>query len=264
MPRVLCKKTGLTIQTAPRQTIWRIAKSSFGPLKPPWRSPPTVNRSDWGRYDVADHRTVYGASPLQACYAECLAALRPKFTMSSGPKLSELFPETDPLSDEMLLDTIKMEFEERQHMGVGKCPAGWRLERLIYRLQLPQHGWFINIETAQSIAAISANISEELAAYGVKALTVADLRGENRQVTTHIAEWLWHQTLWDGTLPHGIRFGSKYDSNWSCWATWLRAVDNGQSFNDEPTTADGGEEIKNPEHNEPLDTIATLFRIKVF
>lgn len=150
-------------------------------------------------------------------------------------------------------------------MGVGKIPAGWRLQRLLYRLQLPPSGWFVNIEASRSVATIWENIGSDLMALGLnEPLTVGHLRGENRKITTKVAEWIWHQRLSDGSLPHGIRYGSKHGNDLSCWAVWLRIVDAGGELCDEPTKADDGVEIKSPEHNRPLADVADMFGLKVF
>jgi hypothetical protein len=258
----VCAETGLLLRPAARQTIWRVAKLSYGALNPLPRVE-GADRSDWGRYDVAGHRTGYGASPREATYGEALASQRLKFT-HDAPTWQELFDDPPPPGVDSLLEAVEMEWKERGFMAPGTVPAGWRHDRLIYELRLPPTGWFIDIERAESIAAISRALKSELAVLGYERLTVGDLRSERRELTTTIAEWLREQVLDDGSLPHGVRFGSKHDSTWTCWAIWLRALDDGKPVTAEPTKANSGTEIKICDQNPELQRVVQLFDLKCF
>jgi len=253
----VCASTGMVLVPAAAGTVWRIAKTSYGALGPPQR-PLTGTRDGWGRYDAAGHRTVYGASTAQAAYAESLAVFRPKFTRD-GLMLSDLFDDAGHTS---LLDQVAAEWAEREHMPPGSLPAGWRSDRLLYQLSLPVTGWFVDVERAETIAALSAALGGELARFGLETLTTAHLRGDDRDVTTTVAGWIRDQVLDDGSLPHGIRFGSKHDSTWTCWAIWLRALDDGKDLTSEPTTAAAGLAIDDAAHNPDLNHVLTLFHLR--
>lgn len=257
----VCTSTGLAlVGTTPQQTIWRIAKTSYGPLNPPHRAG-TGSRLDWGRYDVPGHRTVYGAAPPQAAYAESIAFARPAFDAGTV-LMRDLFDDVDPLDNTPLFEVIDRQWADRDHQPPGLLAAGWRQERLIYELRLPETGWFVDIEAAVSVAAVAGGLGKELARLGLRTLTVADLRGPDRTVTTTIAKWVRAQTLDDGSLPHGVQFGSKHGSDWHCWAVWLRAVDDGKTLSEEPTQSDDGHEIQRRELNPPLAEVADLFQIR--
>lgn len=65
-------------------------------------------------------------------------------------------------------------------------------------------------------------------------LTLSHLTGDDRFLTTSIATVLREDvSLDDGTLPLGIEFISKHgkphDGTGTCWAYWMRDVDNGLS-----------------------------------
>lgn len=258
----VCARTGLLLRPAAQQTIRRVAKTSYGALNPQQRDG-IGDRSDWGRYDVAGGRTAYGASPREAAFGESLAAQRLKFTRIA-PTWQDLFDDAPPPGVTSLLQAVELEWADRQYMPPGTVAAGWRHERLVYELRLPASGWFIDIERSESIAVVSQGLKSELAALGLQTLTTGDLRGERRDVTTTIAGWLRGQVLDDGSLPHGIRFGSKHDSTWTCWAIWLRALDDGKPLSSEPTTSDSGVEIKGWEQNEELARVVRLFGLKCF
>jgi hypothetical protein len=255
----VCASTGLALVPSTGGTIWRLAKSSYGPLNPEKRKS-GGNSEEWGRYDVRQHRTVYGAQPIEASYAESLAFARKRMTLDQ-PQLRELFDDVDPADTTALLEAVQREWAERHHMLPGQLNAGWRYERLIHEIYLPADGWFVDIEASDSVAAASDAVGGALAALGVKNLTVGHLRGEDRRVTTAVAEWVWPLVLDDGSLPLGIRFGSKHGSDWTCWAVWLRAVDDDKP-SAERTTASPGTPVEDPEHNPPLQHICNMFHIK--
>lgn len=253
----ICARTGLVLRPAAQQVIWRVAKASYGALYVPPR-PEGSDRADWGRYDVAGHRTAYGASPPEAAYAEALASQRLTFT-HPAPAWGELFDDAPPSGAESLLQVVAREWHDRGYMAPGTVSAGWRHDRLIYELRLPDSGWFVDVEHEVSIRSISRALKGQLEALGLEHLALSDLRSERRELTTAIAAWLREQLLDDGSLPHGVEFGSRHDRAWRLWAIWLRRVDAGADVSAEPTKADGGRQIAARDENAELDRTARLF-----
>lgn len=70
------------------------------------------------------------------------------------------------------------------------------------------------------------------------------------------------RSLEDGSLPHGVKYPSKHGADWSCWATWLREVDDGKDIAAEPTKADYGPEMKDCAHNSDLRDVTRLFGLR--
>ncbi|WP_330359290.1 hypothetical protein [Mycobacteroides abscessus] len=159
------------------------------------------------------------------------------------------------------MDEVEKEWREAGHMRPGDIPAGWRRERLMHELSLPSSGWFIGIDYPESIAAVTDNLGPALSMAGITSLTTAHLHGENRDLTTSIATWVWDQILFDGSLPHGIVYSSKHGAGWRCWAIWLRAMDDGKPVTSEPTSANTGLEIRGPSHNKPFRRVCDLFNL---
>lgn len=268
LQRTICKRTGLAVVRTHEQTTMRIAKSSYGAMNPILRDE-TGDPREWGRYDVAGHRTIYSASPVEAAYAESLAVYRPAESLNKLT-LGELFDdETEP--GLTLGQAVADEWGHRFRTQPGYVPAAWRDERLVHKVALPPTGWVIDVEHANTIAALNGVLHPELAdllPHDRKYLTTSDLHGEDRRITTLVALWLRAQVLEDGSLPHGILYRSKHGTNWRCWAIWLRIVDDGsdpsKDIGREPTTLLGhGVPIEPPERNLPLKKIASLFRLDV-
>jgi hypothetical protein len=233
----------------------------MAPLKRPLDDDPR----HWGRYDVAGHSTIYVASTPEGAYAESLASQRIPNTLKTV-RLSDVFDDAESSdSPDTLIDAIHKEW---QHLFGGMTPGkivfGWRDARLEYPMTLPQDGWVVDIEASSSLAVINANIRSKLGDLGVDHLTAGDLRGEDRPVTTAIAGWVHAQVLDDGSLPHGIVYGSKHGTDYKCWAIWLRLVDDGKDATSEPTGASAGIQIRHPRHNPPLAKVAQHFGLTIY
>lgn len=266
--RIICKRTGLALVRTHEQTTVRIAKSSYGAMNPVLRDVAGDPR-EWGRYDVAGHRTIYSASPADAAYAESLAVYRPADSLHTLT-VGELF-EDEAEPGLTLSQVVAQEWGHRFRTQPGYVPAAWRDERLVHKVALPPTGWVIDVEHANTLGILNAALHDQLDGLlpdNRKFLTTSDLHGENRHVTTLIAQWLRSQVLEDGALPHGIQYRSKHGTNWRCWAIWLRIVDDGEDpskdIGREPTTLLGpGVSIAPPERNPPLRKVAELFRLDV-
>ena len=145
--RRVCSVTGLALIRSTGKSAWRVAKTSYGPLNPVPRQP-GADRSDWNRYDVEGSRTIYAAAPKAAAYAESLAWMRTGLDQSLG----QLFDRTaDDYFDggQDLLDEVENEWIQMGLHRPGTLNAGWRQRRALYRVGLPEVGWFIDIQDAE-------------------------------------------------------------------------------------------------------------------
>jgi RES domain-containing protein len=258
-----CDITGLRLVPADERAVTRIAKSSYGPLNPVLRRGGSGGRLSWGRYDVAGHRTIYAADPIEGAYAESVAAQRLAQSISALT-VGELFTENTGRDGlQQIHDLIQQEWAERNHMRLRNISASWREERLEYPLHLPQQGWFVDIEAPESISAIMKAMAGVVVASGREQLTIGDLRSTDRKLTTEIAAWIYGRILDDGSLPHGITYRSKHGNDWHCWATWLRAVDDGKPLESEPTKAEAGRDISPVAQNPCLERVARLFDVTI-
>ncbi|MDJ0318934.1 RES domain-containing protein [Pseudarthrobacter sp. PS3-L1] len=246
----VCGKTGLAIVDGPSQAF-RVAKESYGPLNPQERGLLSENRAQWYRFDTPG-RTVYAAEDAKTALLEALSWARMTAShVEYLKKTANFFGES--------LATIRKEVEEQWHanghMAPGWIPANWRDGRLLYTLSFEPGAW-IDISHADTLAALNTALGSLLYTVDVDdTLTLAEITGGHRQLTTLLSSWIRDQVLDDGSYPLGIRFPSKHGAidqgHGYCWAFWLRRADIG--LNDDVVSADTGTEIH---HDNPAYAFA--------
>lgn len=120
---------------------------------------------------------------------------------------------------------IQDDWTRNGNMVPGWLPANWRDGPLMYTLRISEPIRWVDLTAAESMAALNRNVGQQLdEAFGISAVTLATLTGEDRGATTAIAEWLREQVLDDGNYAAGVRAHSKYGGG-ICWAYWLRRQD---------------------------------------
>lgn len=102
----------------------------------------------------------------------------------------------------------------------------WQRSRSLYYVRMPIEGWWVAADHSATMAALTRNLPAELSALGVPFLTSGGLEGENRALTTVVAEWVRSVVLDDDSLPLGMSFESK-TLHGRCWAFWDRRADDG-------------------------------------
>jgi hypothetical protein len=109
-------------------------------------------------------------------------------------------------------------------MALGEVPADWRHRRLAVRV-MPVSGdairtiRFLDIEAAETRAALRLELGELLAFYGYSDLDVPTVRGADRRITRWIGRWAYEQRNADERLKFaGIRYLSRLSTEWECWA----------------------------------------------
>lgn len=174
------------------------------------------DRSTWHRYDLTGERTIYLASSMEDMYAEILQPLK----KPAPAPASAMFD--DAGDGETVQDLIAHDFAEDGKGPPHEIDLDWLLKRRLYTMLLPTAGWFIDAEHSNTIAYLNRHWPPVLLAKGLQQVTVAELRGEDRFVTSHLAETMARPRLQDQTRPIGLLYGSKLGSDWECWAVWLR------------------------------------------
>lgn len=208
--------TGLAITEGP-VTMYRVSvsRSGRGPLNPRLRpDDPAADRGAWSRFDTPG-LTIYGADRRETAFTESLAYKAPSARNYAG--LVELARDQGVSLDELLSEL------RAAGVPVDGMDPDWRMEREIYSLEFPNLPW-VDLTHPESVVAIKGS--------GIAAadrLSVADLTGDVRPLTTSVAQWIRSQELEDGRRPAGIRYPSKFgfaDGDY-CWAAFLDAANTG-------------------------------------
>lgn len=180
-----------------------------------------IHRQDWGRFDVLGE-TFYVAEDVETAYAEVLAA----FKLPNGAD--------DPLQDiadmygvprEVAVEWITEDWEmlEEHFIGFGGIPASWREARRVFEVTMDDPAWLVDVQHPATISALEGPaggpVARFLANQGITALTLSALTGDNRMVTTVLADVIRTTELHDGSAPRGVQFPSKHGGGW-CRAIW--------------------------------------------
>jgi len=230
----VCGLTRLRLVAPPPEWLYRVGRSKWGPMNPPQRDHGPAKA--WSRWDTPGGRTLYAAATAEAAFGEVVAYL--KESLPTAP-LSNFFDDVTPDETGLsLAGAVRAEMPNTpMHTAVN---AGWRDKRRLYRLTPPPTGWFVEICHADSVAALNAAANPPHPGR----LTLSDLTGEDRALTTKIARWVRMRVLDDGSQPLGIRYVSKHGSNLDVYALWLRQVDDDKDLSREPTKLKSEQLIK--------------------
>jgi hypothetical protein len=228
MDATVCTATGLNLIASSGQSIFRVAQTRFGPLKPPPRIPGQKPVEEWSRWDTPG-RTVYGCTTATGAFVEVIEYIRPD---PPATPLMELFDDVEPDDAETFAEQIARELPAHGAMQYRSIPQGWRQVRSLYELRLPHSGWFIDITGAESISALSEQLGPTLLTEcNIAQLTLSELTSSSekfKRLTTGIATWIRDTiVLDDGHRPHGIFYPSKWGSTLNNYAMWLRRKDDG-------------------------------------
>ena len=258
----VCARSGLELVDNPMLGNYRIARSSFGPLAPVLREPEldgSLDPAGWSRFDTVG-RTLYSTDERLTSFMELLAPYRTEINGARRALQKDADAMGVPLDKYWAM--VVADWDQAGTMRARWLPKAWRDGRVIYRLNYP-FGWWVDITSTSTLAALSAHLDSELTDLGVTGgLTVAHVTSDDRAITTLIAGWLRDTaTLFDGTQPLGVRFTSKHGhptgGTGTCWAYWMRATDAGL---DEPINIT--DEIAIAERDPDLKTAQEFCKIQ--
>ncbi len=170
----------------------RLAPSEF--------ASPAANRFDSlnGSYEV-----VYFGTTLEACFGEVLAPLRP---------------------DPEIADIVREDWDDSSNMAPGEIARDWRAKRLAVRVRPATDLPFLDVEAIETRELLRRELAVALSLLEVKDLDVSDIRSSDRRVTRLVSQWAWSQDLPNGEPRFaGIRYLSRLNSEWECWAIFERA-----------------------------------------
>jgi hypothetical protein len=190
---------------APPNGLWRVGRGAT-----PHRAHRVPNGTIGpNRFDAQDGTfdVLYFATELEGCFGETLARFRP-----------------DPLLRAALQD----EWREKGFMEVGAVPADWRHRRTAVRVEqisdspLP----YLDLDSVHTLLFLRNELALGLASLGVHDVDTAIVRSGDRRVTRLISSWAYNARDPETAEPlyAGIRYISRLNSEWECWAIFDRTA----------------------------------------
>lgn len=191
---------------APPDGIWRVGRGDTPHLP---RRPADGTVGD-NRFDSQDgtFNVLYFASTLEGCFGETLARFRP------APHLRAL---------------LQADWRDNGFMEVGAIPADWRFHRTAVRVveaqaqaQAPLP--FLDLDAVETLQFLRYELALGLGSLGVHDMDTSVVRSGDRRVTRLISSWSYNATdpVTDEPRYAGIRYASRLNSEWECWAVFDR------------------------------------------
>lgn len=216
-----CSVTGLgLLGAASDHDVLRVAKDRSGALtgypNEHVGQLPSSMPEKRGRFDTLGS-TLYFADSRTCAYAEVLTGFRKKRDAVARAVANAGY--TGAQVDEFI-DTVIEQAHENGRNPPWAIPVAWQMDRSIYEVRLPSQGWWVVIDhpdTLQALAALAPQLGLVFS---------GDIEGEDRALTTSIAQEIRDAMLDDGSYALGIHFRSKTRMG-RCWAYWDRRTDAG-------------------------------------
>lgn len=203
------------------QTAYRVQENGYPAISAVSRGRAT-DRGTWNRYDTSG-TTVYLADNAACAFQETISPFKRRLgSVDPWQKDADALG----MSLEEFYDAVASDWEERQFMYTGTLPRRWREARSLHLVSLPKHGWWVDIEDAESLSALEKSMPHLIAGAGVLQLDRSQALSLNRQLTTMLAEQVRASTLFDGSRAIGMVFGSRHGGGTN-YAVWLRHHDDG-------------------------------------
>lgn len=223
----VCPDTGLYLVPARGEIGWRVGKEKY--VRSSGILSVRVNEhvgpladdvpDERGRYDTLG-RTVYFGKTAQASFAEVLQDIRRKRLAQEADASAAGY------AFEEYVDTVNIQADENDVDRAWAISGKWQVDRCLHKVAMPSAGWWVRADHHATINQVATDLAAPLREMKVDLLTLGDLGGETRGVTTLIAEHIRNQNLFDGSRPLGIEFPSKTGYG-TCWAWWDRRADDG-------------------------------------
>ncbi|WP_180814791.1 hypothetical protein [Kocuria flava] len=179
-------------------------------------------RQDWGRFDIVG-QTLYLADSVDAAFRESLAPFRQKL-IDTGTSFDKAARALGVSTEEFAVE-LRKEWDQLGHMAPGSVPASWRKKRCRYEVVIDAPGWWIDISDACTMSVLNKWAVEQRLG---RVLTLSDVTGEDRTITTPIAQYLSSLVLDDYSAAMGLSYLSKHGSS-RCFAYWVRPTEKGSA-----------------------------------
>lgn len=187
--------------TPPKDGVWRVGRKD-NPVAFSKPESPSLGEeiSPRNRFDdlLGNMPTSYYSSTAEGAIAETAVPLRTK------PVRADLLPEDDT-------------------MGPSTVPAAYRKGRVLVQAQLAEtqerpNLKFVDLQDAENLAQISLEFADLFAYFKLDQVTLAEIHGTDRRITSAIASAIMHATDSSGIpLYAGARYFSKFGQDYENW-----------------------------------------------
>ncbi len=170
----------------------------LGRLSDPLAWPPRQYTGS-GRFDdpLGEFRTLYVVEQRLACFIETLYPFRlPLAVLAARRAVTDADEPSPPL--------------------IATLPADWWEKRAIGRLRLDEGLRWLDLRSLDTREALRPAFASLLAHLGLPELDLSAVYGPHRTLTRGIARWAYE---WGYA---GLRYGSRYDEEFNCWAIFER------------------------------------------
>jgi hypothetical protein len=212
-----------TVET-PASGIYRLARRTVGPFDPADWSKATgrggfSSRFDDPRTDLDENlrfRVIYCATDRRGALGETLAGFRPPMRLTS--KLETI------IDDEPMEDSYSHATDPDDHSR-GLVEAEWRLQRALGHTVLEPELQFVDMGSARTLQQLRASVGVWTPDPDAQDVDQSLVMGPSRRITQRIARYIYEQQNEFG-IPRfaGIRYISRLDQNWECWAIFADRI----------------------------------------
>lgn len=209
---------------SPALGVYRVARRETGPFDPIDWADVAANGKFFGRFDDPrgdlDHsrrfRIIYCASRRLGALGETLAGYRTPI----GPSLDlDVVLDDEPIAESFIHATDP---EDRTR---GLVEAEWRLKRVLGHTILEPSLRFVDMGSARTLQQLRASFDLWMPDASAQDVDLSLVMGSSRKMTQHIARYIYEQTDEDGVpLFAGIRYISRLDQDWECWAIFADRI----------------------------------------
>ncbi|MGI8406586.1 MAG: RES domain-containing protein [Thermomicrobiales bacterium] len=207
----------LVTTISPEEGVVRIARRSGGAFEPPsWEyvlaDGTFGNRFDDPTNSTSRFRVIYCTTTSEAAFGETLARFRPSLDLLAS--LRAIVDESDDDLDDLIAAS-------------SIIPADWRMKRQIASATIADrsHAKFVDIDATASQQVLRTYLASIAVTNHLHDIDKGAIAGQARQFTQSCSRFIYEQhDAENNYLYAGIRYGSRLNPNWECWACFADRV----------------------------------------
>lgn len=226
--RLKTERADLGLIGTPTHPVYRVVRRSHDPFEPkPWDlagdngtfgdrfDDPGGRSSRTETVPIGERfRVIYCASSPVGAFGETVARVRPKLEEITGLAEIKEDDENPELRDAHLQGLRDPQFPDR-----GILSANWRLDRQLYNTLLDSSLMFVDVCAPRTIETLRSELAAVATRLDLSDIDFSTVIGPMREFTQECSRYVYEQ-LDDSRQPlyAGIRYESRLNPEWECWA----------------------------------------------